>query len=57
MFFNWVVANGEGEGFDSSTVFRLPNGAERSPDVTWVRRTTGAPLSVIRQYIQQQSEP
>lgn len=23
--------------FDSSTVFRLPNGAERSPDVAWVR--------------------
>jgi Uma2 family endonuclease len=39
MFFNWVVANGEGEGFDSSTVFRPPNGAERSPDVAWVRRT------------------
>jgi Uma2 family endonuclease len=23
--------------FDSSTIFRLPNGAERSPDVSWVR--------------------
>ena len=37
-FGNWVEANGTGEGFDSSTVFRLPNGAERSPDVAWVRR-------------------
>ena len=27
-----------GEGFDSSTGFRLPNGADRSPDLSWVRR-------------------
>jgi Uma2 family endonuclease len=27
-----------GEGFDSSTCFRLPNGADRSPDVSWVRQ-------------------
>jgi Uma2 family endonuclease len=27
-----------GEGFDSSTGFRLPNGANRSPDASWVRR-------------------
>ncbi|NEO25396.1 MAG: Uma2 family endonuclease [Kamptonema sp. SIO4C4] len=27
-----------GEGFDSSTGFRLPNGATRSPDASWVRR-------------------
>lgn len=27
-----------GEAFDSSTGFRLPNGANRSPDVSWVRR-------------------
>ncbi|MGD1907020.1 MAG: Uma2 family endonuclease [Leptolyngbyaceae cyanobacterium] len=25
-----------GEGFDSSTGFRLPNGAERSPDLSWI---------------------
>jgi Uma2 family endonuclease len=36
---NWVEANLElGEGFDSSTGFRLPNGADRSPDAAWVRR-------------------
>jgi Uma2 family endonuclease len=34
----WVESNGEGEGFDSSTEFILPNGAHRSPDVAWVRR-------------------
>jgi len=38
LFFNWVEADGTGEGFDSSTIFKLPNGAERSPDVAWVRR-------------------
>ena len=27
-----------GEGFDSSTGFRLPSGADRSPDASWVRR-------------------
>jgi Uma2 family endonuclease len=37
-FAKWVEADGSGEGFDSSTVFRLPNGANRSPDVSWIRR-------------------
>jgi Uma2 family endonuclease len=32
----WVEQTQLGEGFDSSTVFRLPNGANRSPDVAWV---------------------
>ncbi|MEQ9369662.1 MAG: Uma2 family endonuclease [Coleofasciculus chthonoplastes F3-SA18-01] len=27
-----------GEAFDSSTGFKLPNGANRSPDASWVRR-------------------
>jgi Uma2 family endonuclease len=31
----WVDANG-GVGFDSSTGFLLPNGAERSPDLAWL---------------------
>ena len=38
LFGNWVAANGAGIGFDSSTLFMLPNGARRSPDVSWVRR-------------------
>lgn len=33
----WVERDGTGVGFDSSTGFLLPNGAERSPDVAWVR--------------------
>jgi Uma2 family endonuclease len=36
---NWFEANEElGEAFDSSTGFRLPSGADRSPDASWVRR-------------------
>jgi len=34
----WVKADGTGIGFDASTGFTLPNGAERSPDLAWVRR-------------------
>jgi len=35
----WVEQNLElGEGFDSSTLFKLPNGAKRSPDASWVKR-------------------
>lgn len=33
----WVEKDGTGEGFDSSTGFRLPNGAKRSPDLSWMR--------------------
>jgi Uma2 family endonuclease len=34
----WVKADGTGVGFDSSSGFRLPNGAKRSPDIAWIRR-------------------
>jgi len=35
----WFEENEElGEAFDSSTGFKLPNGAERSPDASWVSR-------------------
>ena len=34
----WVEEDGTGLGFDSSTAFKLPNGATRSPDAAWVRR-------------------
>ena len=38
-FGNWVEENlDRGEGFDSSTLFILPNGAKRSPDASWVQR-------------------
>ncbi len=36
---NWFESQEElGEAFDSSTGFRLPNGANRSPDASWVSR-------------------
>ena len=39
LFSAWVRNDGTGIGFDSSTGFTLPNGAERSPDLAWVRRS------------------
>ena len=32
----WIEQSKNGIGFDSSTLFRLPNGAIRSPDVAWI---------------------
>ncbi len=32
----WSRQNQRGKSFDSSTGFKLPNGAERSPDASWV---------------------
>ena len=34
---NWADQDGTGEMFDSSTGFKLPNGATRSPDASWVK--------------------
>jgi Uma2 family endonuclease len=44
-FFVWVETDGTGVGFDSSTGFTLPNGAKRSPDVSWIRRERWEALS------------
>ncbi|MBA2276971.1 MAG: Uma2 family endonuclease [Chloroflexia bacterium] len=41
----WATKDGTGVASDSSTGFRLPNGAVRSPDVCWVRRERLAALS------------
>ena len=35
---NWAHTNRSGVGFDSSSLFVLPNGARRSPDVSWIKR-------------------
>lgn len=35
---NWTDADGTGLAFDSSTGFKLPNGADRSPDAAWVKK-------------------
>ena len=34
----WTDRDGIGEAFDSSTIFVLPNGARRSPDVSWIKK-------------------
>ena len=41
----WAEADGTGITCDSSTLFTLPNGAKRSPDVSWISKTRLAALS------------
>jgi Uma2 family endonuclease len=43
--YNWALRDGSGEPYDSSTGFILPNGANRSPDASWILKTRLAPLS------------
>ncbi len=40
----WAKRDGSGVAFDSSTGFDLPNGATRSPDAAWVKRSRLVPL-------------
>jgi Uma2 family endonuclease len=35
---SWSIQNNLGITFDSSTGFKLPNGADRSPDAAWIKR-------------------
>lgn len=46
---SWAEKDGRGQVFDSSTVFVLPNGAGRSPDVSWVRNERWNSLTVKEQ--------
>ncbi len=41
----WAEKDGRGSGYDASSGFVLPNGARRSPDVSWIRedRVTALP--------------
>lgn len=41
----WNQRVGLGKSFDSSTCFRLPNGATRSPDASWVELSRWAALT------------
>ncbi len=41
----WAEEEGSGVAFDSSTGFHLPDGANRSPDASWVRRERLAELT------------
>lgn len=41
----WTKKDGTGAAFDSSAGFKLPNGAERSPDAAWVSHERLAQLT------------
>ncbi|MBS1787684.1 MAG: Uma2 family endonuclease [Acidobacteria bacterium] len=43
---NWRKNNGTGKSFESSTGFKLPNGANRSPDASWVSKAKLAQLTL-----------
>ena len=45
----WADKDGVGVCFDSSTVFSLPNGAKRSPDLSWVRNEMWEALTELEQ--------
>jgi Uma2 family endonuclease len=49
IFGNWVESDRSGIGFDSSTLFVLPNGARRSPDVSWIKRERWETLTAPEQ--------
>lgn len=46
---NWADRDSTGEVFDSSTLFILPNGARRSPDVSWIKLDRWNKLSQAQQ--------
>ncbi|MGL5082060.1 MAG: Uma2 family endonuclease [Microcoleaceae cyanobacterium] len=48
-FWNWSEENRLGKIFDSSTGFKLPNGATRSPDVSWIHSERWNQLSPKQQ--------
>jgi Uma2 family endonuclease len=45
----WSKRDGTGVAFDSSAGFWLPNGAERSPDASWIRRERWDALTAQQQ--------
>lgn len=47
-FYKWLEEN-DGFGFDSSTIFVLPNGAKRSPDLSWIASERWNALSAEQQ--------
>ncbi|MGF1539051.1 MAG: Uma2 family endonuclease [Pleurocapsa sp.] len=46
---NWADQDGTGEVFDSSTLFILPNGARKSPDVSWIQLNRWNYLTQVQQ--------
>jgi Uma2 family endonuclease len=48
-FAAWAETDGSGVGFESSAAFTLPNGAKRSPDVSWMRKESWDALTPEQQ--------
>jgi Uma2 family endonuclease len=48
---NWAKKDGRGVVFDSNTGFVLPNGANRSPDTSWVLRSRWDALTPAQQSV------
>ncbi|MBM3737689.1 MAG: Uma2 family endonuclease [Acidobacteria bacterium] len=46
---HWARVDRRGIVTDSSTLFRLPNGAKRSPDAAWTERSSVAPYLASKQ--------
>ncbi len=46
---NWADRDATGEVFDSSTLFILPNGARKSPDVSWIKLDRWNQLTQVQQ--------
>mgnify|MGYP000715803787 CR=1 FL=1 len=46
---SWSRQNGLGIAFDSSTGFKLPNGANRSPDAAWIKKERWEALTAEQQ--------
>ncbi|MGB8701760.1 MAG: Uma2 family endonuclease [Thermosynechococcaceae cyanobacterium] len=44
----WTDHDGTGVAFDSSTCFRLPNGADRSPDAAWIQQKRWDALTPVQ---------
>ncbi|MDF5706957.1 MAG: Uma2 family endonuclease [Nostoc sp. S4] len=42
----WNSKNNLDKAFDSSTSFKLPNGATRSPDASWIKKQRGNTLTL-----------
>lgn len=47
----WAKKDGTGRGFDSSSLFTLPNGAKRSSDLCWIRNERWEALSEEEQEV------
>ena len=47
--FNWADSDETGVAFDSSGGFKLPNGADRSPDASWVKLSRWNALTTEQQ--------